>query len=81
MATITLHYDGRSSLMKHLIETMLAAGAKLQPSAEVSEMHDADKDFYNDKETLRSFQQSVEQENQGLVREVSLDEVKQMLRL
>ncbi|MBQ9547436.1 MAG: hypothetical protein IJU90_09145 [Bacteroidales bacterium] len=27
MATVTLNYDGRSSVMKHLIEAMLAAGA------------------------------------------------------
>lgn len=29
MATITLNYDGRSNVMKYLIEAMLAAGAKL----------------------------------------------------
>jgi len=30
MATITLHYDGRSNLIKHLIEALLAAGATMQ---------------------------------------------------
>ena len=29
MATITLNYDGRSNVMKYLIEAMLAAGAKI----------------------------------------------------
>lgn len=29
MATMTITYDGRSSIMKHLIEAMLAAGAKM----------------------------------------------------
>ncbi len=54
MATITLNYDGRSALMKHLVEAMLAGGAKiLSPS-------DSDSDFYSDKEALQSFQQSVE---------------------
>lgn len=75
MATITLNYDGRSTLMKHLVEAMLAGGAKiLSPS-------DSDSDFYNDKEALQSFQQSVEQEKQGLTREVSLEDVKEMLNL
>ena len=75
MAIMTLSYDGRSSVMKHLIEAMLAAGAKvLQPATE-------DDGFYSDKEALRSFRKSVEQEKQGLAREVSLDDVKQMLSL
>ncbi len=75
MATMTISYDGRSSVMKHLIEAMLAAGAKvLQPATD-------DDGFYSDKETLRSFRKSVEQERQGLAREVSLDDVKQMLSL
>ncbi|MBR3797749.1 MAG: hypothetical protein IKK36_02370 [Bacteroidales bacterium] len=75
MATITLNYDGRSALMRHLVEAMLAGGAKiLSPS-------DSDIDFYSDKDALLSFQQSVEQEKQGLTREVSLDDVKQMLNL
>ena len=69
MAIMTISYDGRSSVMKHLIEAMLAAGAKvLQPAT--------DDDFYSDKEALRSFRKSVEQEKQGLAREVSLDDVK-----
>lgn len=29
MATMTISYDGRSSVMKHLIETMLVAVAKV----------------------------------------------------
>ena len=74
MATMTISYEGRSSVMKHLIEAMLAAGAKvLQPAT--------DDDFYSDKDALRSFRKSVEQEKQGLAREVSLDDVKQMLSL
>ena len=75
MATITLNYDGRSALMKHLVEAMLAGGAKvLSPST-------SDSDFYANKDALQSFQLSVEQEKQGRTREVSLDEVKQMLNL
>ncbi len=31
MATMTISYDGRSSVMQHLIEAMLAAGAKMHP--------------------------------------------------
>lgn len=31
MATVTISYDGRSSTMQHLIEAMLAAGAKIEP--------------------------------------------------
>lgn len=31
MATMTISYDGRSSVMQHLIEAMLAAGAKIHP--------------------------------------------------
>ncbi len=61
--------------MKHLIEAMLAAGAKvLQPATD-------DDDFYSDKKAFRSFHESVEQEKQGLAREVSFDDVKQMLSL
>jgi len=30
MATVTLQYDGRSNVMKHLIKAMLAAGAIIQ---------------------------------------------------
>ncbi|MBR1766765.1 MAG: hypothetical protein IJ745_06995 [Bacteroidales bacterium] len=75
MATLTLSYDGHSNIMKHLIEAMLAAGAKVvQPATE-------DDVFYSDKKALRSFRKSVEQEKQGLAREVSLDDVKQMLNL
>ena len=29
MATMTISYDGRSSVMKHLVEAMLAAGAEI----------------------------------------------------
>ncbi len=36
MATVTLNYDGRSSLMKHLIEAMLAAGATYADSTDQS---------------------------------------------
>ena len=61
--------------MKHLVEAMLAGGAKILPAS------DSDRDFYEDKEVLESFRQSVEQEKQGLTREVSLDDVKQMLNL
>ena len=75
MATMTISYDGRSSVMKHLIEAMLAAGAKMLSSSE------ADVEFYSDKKALRSFKQSVEQEKKGMAREVSLDDVKQMLCL
>ena len=75
MATMTISYDGRSSVMKHLIEAMLAAGAKMLSST------DTDDEFYGDKEVLRSFKQSVEQEKKGMAREVSLDDVKQMLGL
>lgn len=72
---MTLSYDGRNSVMKHLIEAMLAAGAKvLQPATE-------DDEFYSDKDALKAFHKSVEQEKQGLAREVSLDDVKQMLNL
>ena len=61
--------------MRHLVEAMLAGGAKiLSPS-------DSDIDFYSDKDALLSFQQSVEQEKQGQTREVSLEDVKQMLNL
>ena len=75
MATMTLSYDGRSSVMKHLIEAMLAAGAKvMQPATD-------DDEFYSDKKALDDFRKSVEQEKQGLAREVSLDDVKQMLSL
>ncbi len=41
----------------------------------------ADSDFYNDKEALQTFMQSVEQADNGLAREVSLDDVKQMLNI
>ncbi len=75
MATMTISYDGRSSVMKHLIEAMLAAGAKMLSSTDV------DGEFYSDKKALRSFKQSVEQEKKGMAREVSLDDVKQMLCL
>jgi len=61
--------------MKHLIEAMLAAGAKMLASS------DTDVEFYSDKNALRSFKQSVEQEKKGMVREVSMDDVKQMLCL
>ena len=33
---MTISYDGRSSVMQHLIEAMLAAGAKMHPVAETS---------------------------------------------
>ena len=72
---MTISYDGRSSIMKHLIEAMLAAGAKMISAT------DANDEFYSDKEALRSFKQSVEQEKKGMAREVSLDDVKQMLSL
>ncbi len=72
---MTISYDGRSSVMQHLIEAMLAAGAKMLSST------DANGEFYSDKNALRSFKQSVEQEKQGMAREVSLDDVKQMLCL
>ncbi|MBO4773874.1 MAG: hypothetical protein K6C07_06045 [Bacteroidales bacterium] len=75
MATMTISYDGRSSVMHHLIGAMLAAGAKILSST------DANGEFYSDKKALRSFKQSVEQEKQGMTREVSLDDVKQMLGL
>lgn len=75
MATMTISYDGRSSVIRHLIEALLAAGAKILSSTET------DDEFYSDKEVLRSFKQSVEQEKQGMAREVNLDDVKQMLRL
>ena len=75
MATVTISYDGRSSVMHHLIEAMLAAGAKMLSST------DADDEFYSDKKALCSFKQSVEQEKKGMAREVSLDDVKQMLCL
>ncbi len=61
--------------MHHLIGAMLAAGAKILSST------DANGEFYSDKKALRSFKQSVEQEKQGMTREVSLDDVKQMLGL
>ena len=38
MATMTISYDGRSSVMQHLIEAMLAAGAKMLP---VDKSHNA----------------------------------------
>lgn len=75
MATMTISYDGRSSVMHHLIGAMLAAGAKILSST------DANGEFYSDKKALRSFKQSVEQEKQGMIREVSLDDVKQILGL
>ncbi len=75
MATLTISYDGRSSVMQHLIEAMLAAGAKVLSST------DTDGEFYSDKKALRSFKQSMEQEKLGMVREVSLGDVKQMLSL
>lgn len=75
MATMTISYDEHNNVMRHLIEAMLAAGAKMLSST------DADSEFYCDKKALRSFKQSVEQEKQGMVREVSLDDVKQMLSL
>ena len=75
MATMTISYDGRSSVMHHLIGAMLAAGAKILSST------DANGEFYSDKKALSSFKQSVEQEKQGMTREVSLDDVKQMLGL
>jgi hypothetical protein len=75
MATMTISYDGRSSVMHHLLGAMLAAGAKILSST------DANGEFYSDKKALRSFKQSVEQEKQGMTREVSLDDVKQMLGL
>ena len=61
--------------MHHLIGAMLAAGAKILSST------DANGEFYSDKKALSSFKQSVEQEKQGMTREVSLDDVKQMLGL
>ncbi len=75
MATITLEYDGRNSDIKQLIRLLLTLGAKKLSST------DADVEFYSDKEALRSFKQSVEQEKKGMAREVSLDDVKQMLSL
>lgn len=36
MATITISYDERNSVMHHIIEAMLAAGAKIYPVAESS---------------------------------------------
>ena len=75
MATITLEYDGRNSDIKQLIRLLLTLGAKELSST------DADSEFYSDKEALRSFKQSVEQEKKGMAREVSLDDVKQMLCL
>ena len=75
MATMTITYDGRSRVMQHLIEAMLATGAKMLSST------DANGEFYSDKKALRSFKQSVEQEMQGMAHEVSLDDVKQMLCL
>ena len=33
---MTISYDGRSSVMQHLIEAMLAAGAKMHPVAETN---------------------------------------------
>ena len=75
MATVTISYDGRNSVMKHLIEAMLASGAKMLSST------DANGEFYSDKEALHSFKQSVEQEKMGMAHEVSLDDVKQMLGL
>ena len=75
MATMIISYDGRSSVMKHFIDAMLAAGAKvLQPATD-------EDGFYSDREALRSFRKSVEQEKNGMAREVSLDDVKQMLSL
>ena len=53
---MTISYDGRSSVIRHLIEALLAAGAKILSSTET------DDEFYSDKEALRSFKQSVEQE-------------------
>jgi hypothetical protein len=75
MATITINYDGKDDVMKHLIEAMLAAGAKITTTS------DFDSDFYNNKEALQNFQKSIEEEKQGLAREVSLEEIKQMLCL
>ena len=75
MATITLEYDGRNSDIKQLIRLLLTLGAKKLSST------DADVEFYSDKKALRSFKQSVEQEKKGMAREVSLDDVKQMLCL
>ncbi len=75
MATVTISYDDKSSVMKHLIEAMQAAGAKVLTTT------DANDEFYKDEKALRSFKQSVEQEKQGMVREVSLDDIKQMLCL
>ena len=75
MATITLEYDGRNSDIKQLIRLLLTLGAKELSST------DADVEFYSDKEALRSFKQSVEQEKKGMAREVSLGDVKQMLSL
>lgn len=75
MATITINYDGKDDVMKHLIEAMLAAGAKITTPL------DFDSDFYNNKEALQNFQKSIEEEKQGLAREVSLEEIKQMLCL
>ena len=75
MATITINYDGKDDVMKHLIEAMLAAGAKITTSS------DSDSDFYNNKEALQNFHKSIEEEKQGLAREVSLEEIKQMLCL
>ena len=75
MATVTISYDGRSSVMKHLIEAMQAAGAKVLSAT------DANDEFYSDTDALNSFKQSVEQEKQGMAREVSLDDVKQMFCL
>ena len=70
---MTISYDGRSSVMRHLVEAMLAAGAKMLSSS------DTTSEFYSDKKALRSFKQSVAQEKKGMAREVSLDDVKQKL--
>ena len=42
---------------------------------------ESDSDFYNDEESLLEFKQSVQEAEEGLAREVSLDDVKQMLGL
>lgn len=41
--------------------------------------NEVNNEFYNDEKALHLFKHSVEQEKQGLVREVSLEEIKQLL--
>lgn len=37
MATMTMSYDGRSSIMRHFIEAMLSLGAKIDQSGTSTE--------------------------------------------